>query len=69
MKALILKALSNLKYESTLSGLAVLLGLVGAKLAPELQEAIATAVIGVVGVVKLLMSDADAAEADKKKKK
>lgn len=67
MKALILKALGNLKYESTLSGLTILLGLVGATVAPELKESIAVAVFAVVGVVKTLMSDADAAESDKKK--
>lgn len=68
MKALLLKLLNSLRYESTLSGLTILAGLVGASIAPDLQEAIATAVVGVVGVLKLFLSDADAAAAEKKKK-
>lgn len=59
LKALLLKALQNLKYPSTLQGLTVLAGLVGAQLAPALLEAIATAVVAIVGVINLLMSDAD----------
>lgn len=59
LKALLLKALQNLKYPSTLQGLTVLAGLVGVHLAPELLEAIATAVVALVGVINLLMSDAD----------
>ena len=68
MKALLLKLLANLKYESTLSGLTILAGLVGAKLAPEHIDAIATAVVALVGVIKTFMSDADAAASEKKKK-
>lgn len=67
MKDLILKILSNLKYESTLSGLVILLGVVGVVLKPELQEAIATAAMAVVGIIKVLLSDADAAAKDSEK--
>lgn len=66
MKELVLKALSNLRYESTLSGLTILLGLAGVTFAPELKEAIATAVVGLVGVIKLFLSDADVVEKKKK---
>ena len=68
MKALILKALANLKYESTLSGLTLLAGLAGMYIAPDQIAAIATVVMAVVGLLKTFMSDADAAEAAKKKK-
>lgn len=61
MKALLLKILANLKYESTLSGITILAGLVGATLAPEKAQAIATAAVAVVGVLKLLLSDSDVA--------
>jgi hypothetical protein len=61
VKALILKAISNLRYESTLSGLTLLVGLVGAKLAPEQLPAIATAVVAIVGLLKTFLSDADVA--------
>ena len=59
LKALALKALKNLKYPSTLQGITILAGVVGVQLAPELLEAIATAVVALVGVINLLMSDAD----------
>lgn len=61
MKALILKGISNLRYESTLSGLTLLAGLVGYKIAPELLPAIATFVVATVGLLKTFMSDADVA--------
>lgn len=67
LKELALKILSNLKYESTLSGLTILLGLIGAKLAPEYIEHIATAVMAIVGALKLFLSDADAAAKDAEK--
>jgi hypothetical protein len=67
MKAIILKIIGNLKYESTLSGITILAGVVGASLAPELKEAIATATVSAVGVIKILLSDADAAAKDAKK--
>lgn len=64
MKALFLKLLSNLKYESTLSGLTLLAGVIGVSLAPEMKEAIATIVVTVVGIIKTFMSDTDAAAKD-----
>lgn len=64
MKELFLKLLSNLKYESTLSGLTLLAGVVGIALKPELIEAITTGVLAVVGIIKVLLSDADAAAKD-----
>lgn len=59
MKALILKAISNLRYESTLSGLTLLAGLVGVHLAPEQLPAIATFVVAALGLLKTFLSDAD----------
>ena len=67
MKALILKAISNLKYESTLSGITLLAGVAGAHLAPDHLAAIATATFSVIGALKLLLSDADAAAKDAQK--
>lgn len=59
MKPLLLKLIANLKYESTLSGLTILAGLLGASLAPEKAQAIATATVALVGVLKLFLSDSD----------
>jgi hypothetical protein len=69
LKEIVLRALKNLKYASTLNGLTLLSGLVGYAVSPELLDAIATAVVAVLGVINLFMSDADAAAAEGKAKK
>jgi hypothetical protein len=61
MKNLIAKIVSHLKFPSTWQGIIALVVAAGINLAPELQNAIVTAGVGLGGLIAFLFSDTDVA--------